>query len=246
MAVMQPYFLPYIGYWQLILGSDHFCFFDTVKFSKKSWITRNRILNPDVEENFSYITIPVKKGESKNIIKEVQVSENFEWKRDILEKAKIYRKVGAPNFKEGFELLEKILYGYEGSFLIGYLLHSFDSVFDYLGKKPNYSILSQTNFDNYKVDYPGGWAPVISEYFGAKEYLNPIGGKNIFQKKDFENKGIKLKFLCPILEQYGQKINDFVPGLSIIDFVMFLKKEEILNHAEKKFSIKEGEEVEDG
>ena len=44
LALMQPYFLPYLGYWQLLAAADQFVLYDEVNYIKGGWINRNRIL----------------------------------------------------------------------------------------------------------------------------------------------------------------------------------------------------------
>jgi len=57
-AIMQPYFFPYIGYFQLVNSVDEFVIYDNIQFTKKGWINRNRIL---VNQNEDYISLPLKK-----------------------------------------------------------------------------------------------------------------------------------------------------------------------------------------
>ena len=59
LAIMQPYFFPYIGYFQLMNYVDEWVVFDDIQFIDKGWINRNRILHPDPNKSFQYITIPL-------------------------------------------------------------------------------------------------------------------------------------------------------------------------------------------
>ena len=57
LGIMQPYFLPYIGYWQLLSAVDQFVVYDNIKYTKKGWINRNRFLRDGTDAVF---TIPLK------------------------------------------------------------------------------------------------------------------------------------------------------------------------------------------
>ena len=74
LAIMQPYFLPYIGYWQLFAAADTFVIFDVVKFHKRSWMNRNRILHSDPSKNFSYISLPIESSYPDFLISDAKVA----------------------------------------------------------------------------------------------------------------------------------------------------------------------------
>jgi hypothetical protein len=75
LAVMQPYFLPYLGYWQLMNMADTFVVYDNIQFSKRGWFHRNRLLLNKKEEMF---TIPLKKDSDFLNINERFISKEWE------------------------------------------------------------------------------------------------------------------------------------------------------------------------
>ena len=83
------------------------------------------------------------------------------------------------------------------------------------------NIYSEMNLQHQNPAHPGEWALHISSALGAKEYVNPPGGREIFRKDQFDRVGIKLLFLEQELPPYDQKSDHFEPGLSIIDVMMF-------------------------
>ena len=115
---MQPYFLPYVGYFNLISSVDIFVIYDNIKYTKKGWINRNRIISNGKEKLFS---IPLKKdSDSLNICcRELAPAFN---RRKLLNQFKSsYQK--AINFNEIYELLEGVIL-YEDNNLFKYIYHS--------------------------------------------------------------------------------------------------------------------------
>ena len=89
-AIMQPYFFPYIGYFQLIHAVDTFILFDDVQYIRHGWINRNRILKPVF--GHQYIIAPLAKHQQKSLIKEISVIEGVAWKVKILLQIEHYKK----------------------------------------------------------------------------------------------------------------------------------------------------------
>jgi hypothetical protein len=74
-AIMQPYFFPYIGYFQLIKSVDEFIIYDNIQYTKKGWINRNRIVENGKDQ---LITLPIKKDSDYLDIVERKLSESWE------------------------------------------------------------------------------------------------------------------------------------------------------------------------
>jgi len=226
-AIMQPYFLPYLGYWQLINCVDLFIVFDIVKFKKKTWICRNRILHPNPAKEFQYINIPVKGYNSCKLIKDIKINYELNWSETILGKLSVYKMLKAKYYNQVIILLSEIFL-YKFDFLVQLLIQCMISVCNYLGISFEYKLASEIKYDKELVEGPGDWALAISKSIGAKEYVNPYGGYKIFDEKKYKKNGISLKFLLPKLRRYRQSWRrEFIPGLSIVDIMMFNTIDEI-------------------
>ena len=130
-GVMQPYFLPYIGYWQLIKEVDSFVVYDDIKYTKKGWINRNRFLLNNKAETFS---IALKNDSDFLQIKDRFLATSF-CRKSLLNKIREpYRK--APYFSETEILLEKIVLN-EQSNLFNYILNSIKIICETLDIKTN-------------------------------------------------------------------------------------------------------------
>ena len=220
---MQPYFFPYIGYFSLLDYADEFIIFDTVQYNRKSWMRRNRILKSN--DGWQYIRAGIIKPKFKAVIKDVLLDKNEEWVRTIFSQLVHYKNI-APFYEETLSIVEKC-FDYGKSTLTGLNKNILLVICDYLGISCQIKIFSEMNLRISSVDHAGQWALRIAHAYGATEYVNPPGGKEIFNHKDFQENNIMLSFLSNKLKPYDQKRMNFEPALSIIDVLMFCEKDNI-------------------
>jgi len=216
LAIMQPYFFPYIGYFSLMQKADQFIIFDTVQFQRKSWMVRNRILN--LNGGSSYIHLPVKKVSLSSCIRDILVDDDIDWKGKFFNQLLVYNK--APYFKETIKVLEKALNSNYKS-LTDINKNLLVEISNYLNLECKISVFSEMKLDIKEVNSADEWALNISKKLNATEYINAPGGVCFFDRKKYEKNNIKLMFLKNKLNPYKQFHLDFVPGLSIIDVMMF-------------------------
>lgn len=215
LAIMQPYFFPYIGYFQLIHAVDKFVIYDNIKFTKKGWINRNRIL---VNGRDSYITLPLKHASDYLDVRERFLAEAWAHERKtMLNKiAGVYRK--APNFKFVYPLIEECLL-FEEKNLFQFIFHSLILVNAYLQIRTPIVVSSTILIDReLRAEKK---VKAICKALDATEYVNPIGGVDLYQQDDFRSAGIELCFIKSADIAYEQFDHAFVPWLSIIDVMMF-------------------------
>lgn len=218
---MQPYFFPYIGYFSLLDYADEFILFDTAQYDRKGWMKRNRVLKPN--DGWQYIQAGVLKPKFKAPIKEVLIDQNDEWKEKIIRQVDHYKNI-APFYKEIVALLKESLdFKYET--LVDLNCKTLDLFSRYIGIKCPIKVFSNMNLKIRNIEHAGQWALRISESYGADEYVNPVGGSEIFNPKEFKNLGIKLSFLQHRLPLYMQERKIFEQSLSILDVLMFNGRE---------------------
>jgi hypothetical protein len=219
-AIMQPYFCPYIGYFQLLKLADKFVIYDDVNYINKGWINRNNIL---VNANKFLFQIPLIEASQNKKINTIEIVNDDKWKYKFL-KTVTHSYKNAPYFTNIINLLENILNSnYK---LISELNHlSIVKICEYLDIKTE--ILSTSSiFDNH--DLKGQYRILsICKKLNSDHYINPIGGVEIYDPNIFEKNGIKINFISHKEIIYKQFKNLFVPNLSIIDVMMFNNKEEI-------------------
>jgi hypothetical protein len=212
-AIMQPYFFPYIGYFQLINSVDLFIVYDNIKYTKKGWINRNRIL---LNGKDATISLPIKSDSDFLDVRERELAQDFNATKLINQLGGAYRR--APYFAQVFPMIQEIL-RQEESNLFKFLYRSIIAVCDRLGITTRIGISSDIAIDHSLKNQDKVLA--LCEAVDTKIYVNAIGGLELYSKDDFQSRGIELKFIRSKPFLYPQFDNDFVPWLSIIDVLMF-------------------------
>jgi len=217
LAIMQPYFFPYIGYWQLIHSADTFVLFDDAQYMRHGWVNRNRILKPG--GGWQYILVPLKKHVATESIKNVLVHPDEKWKELIVVQLAHYKKK-ARYFDETNGLIREILFSNNEQSIAAINFATIIKLCANLDMKKEIIQSSEQNFDYADVGDAGEWALRIAEQMGASEYINPAAGAELFSQEKFSSSNIKLSFLKSHEIVYSQRGN-FEPSLSIIDVLMF-------------------------
>ncbi|WP_194191037.1 WbqC family protein [Clostridium chrysemydis] len=221
LGIMQPYFFPYIGYWQLLNAVDKYVIYDDVNFIKGGWINRNKILMNGEAKMFN---VQMQGASPNKLINEIEVSTNEQGQKKLLRSIENnYRK--APYFKDVYNILEEIIMSKEAN-LAKYLENSIKKVCEYLEIKTEIIISSSIEKDNnLRAEEK---VIEICKKIGATEYYNAVGGQELYSYDDFKNNGITLKFLKTNDIKYNQFNNEFISNLSIVDVLMFNSKEKIM------------------
>lgn len=217
-AVMQPYFFPYIGYFSLIESVDYFMFFDNVQFIRKSWMGRNRLLNIDKNRPF-YIRPNIIKPAYQEILPNVKLGRNEKWKIKLLEQIKGYKNK-APFYEETEVLLEQILQD-KYKYLVEFNCQSTLMISEWIRIEVAFDKYSAHDFMFEETPTPGSWGREIAKKLEARAYINAPGGEDFIFPEGFTEAGIKLGFIQVELEKYDQGNLEFVPGLSILDSLLF-------------------------
>ena len=221
-AVMQPYFFPYIGYWQLIDAADRFVILDDVNYITRGYINRNSILMDGKPYKF---TIPIKKASQNKLILDTKLNFDMREKKRFLHTiSHAYKK--APYYVEVMNLIERVIYFPEED-LTTYISNSIKAVMSYLGINTEIYISSKLEKNlSLKAEKK---IIEICEKMNANVYINPSGGRQLYHHKHFNQAHIKLYFLDSRVGQikYNQKNEQFEKNLSIIDVLMFNKIETI-------------------
>jgi hypothetical protein len=212
LAVMQPYFFPYIGYFQMINAVDKFIFYDDVNFIKNGWINRNRIL---INNEPKYITIQLKGASSFKEIKETEYTDN----RKKLMKSILQAYAKAPYFNDVMPVVESALS--VDTFNISELaIQTVKECCNYLGINTIFEVSSKLYGASKGLD-KAERLKQICQLNNASSYINAIGGTELYYKEDFKLSNINLQFIKPKSISYQQSSDVFHPWLSIIDVLMW-------------------------
>jgi hypothetical protein len=224
-AIMQPYFMPYIGYFQMIAAVDTFVIYDNIEYTKKGWINRNRILKNGEPDT---ISLPLAKGSDFETVVNRHLAASFhdKDKKKLLQKIKeLYRK--APYFNETLPLLD-VVFNAQDSNLFDFIHHSVKAVCSHLDIPTTFVVSSSVDIDHQLKAQDKVLA--ICQALGASQYINAIGGVELYDTTSFRDKNIHLQFIKTTFPSYQQFNHAFVPWLSIIDVLMFCGKEYTQNN----------------
>jgi hypothetical protein len=240
-AIMQPYFFPYIGYFQLMSHAELWVVFDQVQFVNKGWINRNRILHNQHEKEWQYITLPIAQRHRQSKICDLHIANHQKWRENILGKLTIYRRQ-APHYQATINFITEC-FASEADNLSDFLIHLLARTVDYLEIETPFVLQSELNLDKDLINHPGDWALMIAKALNADEYINLPGGFRLFDEDKFLNNGIKLNFIQPNLTKYQQFGHHFVGGLSIIDLLMWNSLSEIRDMLKNDYRITSFSEI---
>lgn len=224
LAIMQPYLFPYIGYFQLINSVDEFVIYDNIKYTKKGFINRNKILSNNIDK---IITVPIKKDSDYLDVRKRELATS--WGKDRKKMLNLinssYRK--ANYFEISYPLIEECIM-YSELNLFKFIHNSVIKMCDYLNIKTKITISSTIDINHTLKSQDKVIAICKSQ--NATTYINSIGGTKLYSQKEFNKNNIKLNFIKSGNIQYKQFGSNFIPWLSIIDLIMFNSKEQITQH----------------
>jgi len=215
-AIMQPYFFPYIGYFQLVNVVDKFVFYDDVNFIKQGWIARNRLF---LDNEVKFFSIPLKDLSSFRKINETcidQVKFN-KWKEKFYKSLyQNYHK--APFFDNIFPIVQQVLEN-KKEYISDIAKDSIVKICSLLKIKTSF-VQSSSIYNNNELK---GEQRVIDICVQEKanEYFNLSGGKSLYDKNSFRLKNISLNFIENKEDNYTRFNQPFQINLSIIDLLMF-------------------------
>tara|TARA_R110000796_G_scaffold4997_8_gene18933 strand:+ start:2060 stop:2767 length:708 start_codon:yes stop_codon:yes gene_type:complete len=226
-AIMQPYFLPYVGYFHLINSVDEFVIYDNIQYTKKGWINRNKIL---VNGKDKLISLPLKKDSDYLNVVDRELS--YTWDIEKLKLLNLlkssYRK--SPEYEIVFPIIEKCILFPESN-LFSFILNTLTTLNYYLEINTKITTSSTIDIDHSLKSQDKVIA--ICKNLQATTYINAIGGQELYNVKDFKDKGLNLNFIKSPQLNYKQYKNDFIPWLSILDVLFFNRKQDIIKYLNK-------------
>ncbi len=224
LAVMQPYFLPYLGYFDLANKVDLWIVYDASKYIRHGWMNRNRVLHPT--SRWQYVVAPVKKHRFGTPIRQIELASGVDWKIRLFRQLEHYR-MDAPHYDAVVSLLKDALAGTDHS-----LAHVntclFQQMCQWLRITTQIRVFSEMNLSIGPVQSTEELALAICRAVGAAEYINRPGGADQFHEANFVGSGIKLTFQSFVNMTYPcGRAHRFEPDMSIVDVMMWNSPEAI-------------------
>ena len=200
-GIMQPYFFPYMGYWQLLKAVDVFIVYDDVNYISRGYINRNYIT---INNRLQRITLNIQKASINKHINQLRISDN---KSDIF-KTITHTYKNYPQYQNVIDMLRDIIY-YKENNLAEYLTYQIFKISEYLNA--GVSIVRSSDLQNDKSLAGQNKIIDICKYQNCTEYINVPGGIKLYDKSVFHKNSIRLTFIKP---------DTNIPYVSIIDLLM--------------------------
>ena len=224
LGVMQPYFFPYAQQFRHINQCQKWIIFDIPKYTRKSWLSRNRIINKD--KGWSHISVPILKNATLSPIYSAEIDDK-NWKDKLLNSLKIYKN-HSPHYIDTLDIVKECI-DESSSKLVDLNLRALKIISNYLGIKTTIVKLSELNLNLPLNAEPGKWAYYICKEMNANIYSNAPGGKELFDQNFYQENNIKLEFYEPKNLEYKTPGFYFIKDLSIIDSLMWMGVNELKN-----------------
>ncbi|WP_052130488.1 WbqC family protein [Erwinia typographi] len=214
-AIMQPYIFPYIGYFNLIEACDTFVFYDDVNYIKKGWVNRNRLLGNGQALRF---TVPLVNASQNSLICESRLHNFSAFKTDFIKMTeRCYSH--APYFESTMGYIETVLNATHQN-IADVAISSVREFYRLLATERHF-LRSSLHSPETRGMGKAERLIAISKQLNAENYVNAMGGMDLYCRDDFSAAGVRLEFINPQILPYGQrKTEKFIPGLSIIDVLM--------------------------
>jgi hypothetical protein len=215
-AIHQPNYLPWVGYFHKIHVSDTFVFFDDVEYSSRSWINRNKIKTPD---GWTWLTVPVRVS-SVDRINEVEIDDNQPWQEE--HRKSIQRNYGKADYFDEFKEVLFSAYEDDWRYLHELNIHLIKTVSEELGFECDFVRCSE-------LDVEGSSTRLlinVCEELGADEYFSGEGGKDYMEENMFDERGVELTYQNIDHPEYPQRFDGFESHMSFVDMVFNIGTEE--------------------
>lgn len=182
-AIMQPYFMPYAGYFRLFAQSDLFIIYDCVQFPRRGWVHRNKL--PDINGNEQWLTMPIEKCDQTTKICNLSFSPNAEnqWQKQ-LKKTSVMENVPKD--------ISAALNNFDVT-PVEYIIRLLEKTCNILDLP--FNVIRSSTLNTPEEIRSQDRIIAIAEKLGAKKYINAPGGKDLYNNDDFAKHGMELAFL---------------------------------------------------
>ena len=220
-AVMQPYVFPYLGYFHLIESADVFVFYDDVRFRKKGWINRNRLL--DHSEIWQF-TVPVSGASQNRLICETPTGIDQRWRNKFFNRLRHAYGI-APFYKDVLPIVDQAFSVQRGS-IADLAIRSVEGCYRYVGESVS-CLRSSEAFPATRALPGAERLAAITRSVGGDCYVNAPGGRDLYNEDWFRKQGLGLEFIESRLQQPEMMMSPIPWHLSIIHLMMFHSPSEL-------------------
>ena len=215
-AIHQPNYLPWLGYFHKVTHSDLFVFLDDVEFSKQSFTRRVHIRKSKWTKEKSYLIVPLRQHSDYSLINELKIDHSQNWQQKQLHQIKNTYS-GAPAFEKIYASLKMWMdVSTQYTLLSEWNQFLIQSISEAIGIKTTFVCSSELPVNGKASEYNLN----IVQYLSGSTYLSGKGGRKYQEEEDFRTKNIHLQYSNFFDTPYPQKQGKWLGGLSIIDGLM--------------------------
>jgi len=231
---MQPYFFPYFGHFALIATVDEWIVFDVTQYTPKTWMNRNRILHP--KEGWQYVNVPLANGSISIRTHEAKLLDPTTAEAALIGKLSAFSRQ-APFHARVVDLIRQAYARRKNDTLSALNISALSAVCGYLDVPFAYRICSELELSFPERMGAGDWAPFICEALGATGYVNPAGGRALFDPAQFARIGVELSFAEVTEFAYEPTPYRYEPHLSILDVLLWNEPERVANALRENLTL---------
>lgn len=221
-GILQPGYLPWLGFFEQMYRSDVFVLYDDVQYDKEGWRNRNRIKTAN---GVQWLTVPVlMKFSDHPLITDIRINNEVNWRKKHL--ASIRQNYGkAPFFRDYEGLFEEAL-SKGWNLLIDLDVYFVTKLAECLGMREKRILRSS--------DLPVKGERIerlihLCKHFGADTFYEGAAGRNYIDEEAFLKEGVRVEFQDYEHPIYSQLHGGFISHLSVIDL--------LFNHGRESLSI---------
>lgn len=212
-AIIQPSYFPWRGFFSIMSLVDTFVFFDDVQYTRRDWRNRNRF---EINGDISWLTVPIKSHSRSSKINQIEVNNEINWQEKHLKTfSHSYGKT--PYFHDAYNLFSEIKSCNQDS-LSELTISTCKSVAEYLGLKPKFVTSSSLGVD---AETPSKRLALITSGLSGSVYLSGPTASDYLDLEEFTNRKIQVSFKNHDYEPYPRANRKALGGLSILDLIAF-------------------------
>ncbi len=208
-VILQPTYLPWMGYFGMMDVADIFVFYDDVQFSVQSWQQRNKI---STSQGWMWLTVPIIRQFGSRI-NDTRISNSTNWNKKHWES--IRQNYSKAPFFEKYAPIFREVYENEWEGLASLNITLIKKIAEILGLKTKFIVSSELNVEGVKTERLLNMLKKV----GAGEYISGPGAKDYIEVDGFKENNIKLYWYEYQHPVYPQKRGEFIPYLSVIDLL---------------------------
>ena len=212
-AIIQPSYFPWRGFFSIMSSVDTFVFFDDVQYTRRDWRNRNKF---EINGEVSWLTVPIKSHDRTSRINQIEMNNITDW-QDLHLKTFSHSYAKAPFFDDAYDLFSEIRNCDQNS-ISEMTIQTCKSIAKYLDFETKFVTSSSLRIE---ADTPSKRLALITSELGGQIYLTGPTASDYLEQFEFTNRHIEVIFKSHDYVSYPRANRQPLDGLSILDLIAF-------------------------